>query len=593
MGQFFKFVFASMLGMLVAIFVSVFIFIGIVAVSVSSLDEKKSVTVEQNTVLKISLSTPIVDRTPNDPLQNFDFEAMEPNRMLGLNTILESIQKAKGDKKIKGIYLNLEEISAGMSTIREIREALLSFKEDSDKFIVCYSEMISQKAYYLGSVADEVILNPEGYIQLTGLSATIPFFKGTLEKLDVEAQIIRHGKFKSAVEPFMLDKMSEANREQTSRFVNSIWDNMIVDITASRDMSVGEFNRIIDTLDVGSAGDALQFGIVDKLMFYDEFIVSLKERLGLEEDKEITFMSLTKYENAPKTKKESKGVIRDRIAVIYAQGGIVSGEGDPDQIGSTTISAAIRNARKDKKVKAIVLRVNSGGGSALASDIILREMDLARQVKPVIASMGDVAASGGYYISCFADTIVASSTTITGSIGVLGILLNMKEFYSNKLGITFDRVRTNEHSDIGSPTRPLTPMEKQKIQEEVERIYDVFIDHVAEGRGMTKADVDSIGQGRVWSGEDALELGLIDVLGGLEDAIEIAAEMAGLEEYRIKELPKQKDAFEEILAELTGAVRLSMMKYELGDSYIYYEQLKKLTRMKGIQMIVPYSLELN
>ncbi len=592
MGQFFKFVFASMLGMLVAIFVSIFIIIGIVAVSVSSLDEKKSVTVEDNTVLKISLNTPIADRAPNDPLQNFDFGNLKANRMLGLNTILESIDKAKGDEKIMGIYLDLEGISAGLSTIREIREALLSFKEESDKFIVCYSEMISQKAYYLGSVADEVILNPEGYIQLTGLSAIIPFYKGTLDKLEIEAQIIRHGKYKSAVEPFMYDKMSDENREQTTKFVKSIWDNMVRDITASRGISVKEFNRIIDTLDVGSAGHALEFGIVDKLMFQDEFMASLKERLGLEDDKDITFMSLVKYENAPKTKKKSTGIIRDRIAVIYAQGGIVTGEGDSDEIGSTTISKAIRKARKDENVKAIVLRVNSGGGSALASDVILREMDLARQVKPVVACMGDVAASGGYYISCFADTIVANSTTITGSIGVLGILLNMKDFYKNKLGVTFDVVRTNEHSDFGVPVRALTEMEKQKIQDEIERIYDVFIDHVAEGRGLTKKYIDSIGQGRVWSGEDALELGLVDVLGGLEDAIEIAAEMAGLEEYRLKELPEQKDPLEQLVKELTGEVSRSILKYELGDSYTYYEQLKRMSRMQGIQMIVPYSLEL-
>lgn len=593
MGQFFKFMIASMFGMIAAILLSVFILIGIAAVSVSSLDDKKDVTVEENTILKISLNTSIVDRAPNDPLQNFDFASMKANKTLGLNTILESIAKAKNDENIIGIYLNLEGVSAGLSTIREIREALLSFKEDSSKFIVCYSEMISQKAYYLGSVADEVILNPEGYIQLTGLSATVQFVKGALEKLEIEAQIIRHGKFKSAVEPFMLDKMSDANREQTSKFVNSIWDNMVIDITSSRGMSIEEFNRIIDTLDVGSAGDALKFGIVDNLMFQDEFMASLKERLNIDEDEELTFMSLSKYENAPKAKKESSGVVRDRIAVVYAQGGIVSGEGESDQIGSTTISKAIRKARKDEKVKAIVLRVNSGGGSALASDIILREMDLARQLKPVVVSMGDVAASGGYYIACFADTIVANSTTITGSIGVLGVLFNMKDFFKNKLGITFDGVRTNDHSDVGSPIRALTAMEKKKIQEEIERIYDVFIDHVAEGRGMTKAEVDSIGQGRVWSGEDALELGLVDVLGGLEDAIEIAAQMAGLEEYRLKEFPEQKDPFESLLEDFMGEARLSMMKYELGDSYVYYAQLKKLSRMKGIQMIVPYSLELN
>ena len=469
-----------------------------------------------------------------------------------------------------------------------------SFSDETGKFILCYSEMMSQKAYYLASVADKIYLNPEGYIQLTGLAANLSFFKGTLEKLDIEPQVIRHGKFKSAVEPFINDKMSPENRAQVERFLNGIWDHVRDEISDGRGLSSRELNMITDSLWADNAQGAMENYIADELHYKDELLADIRELIDLEEDEDLPFVSLAKYDKVPKTKEKDKktGVVRDRIAVIYAQGPIVSGNGGKDEIGSERISRAIRNARLNEKVKAIVLRVNSGGGSALASDVIWREMQLAREVMPVVASMGDVAASGGYYIACAADTIVASKSTITGSIGVLGILFNMQGFYNNKLGMTFDGVKTNPFADLGDPSRPLTDAEKRIIQKEIERIYDVFITHVAEGRGLTKDQVDSIGQGRVWAGSDAKQLGLVDVFGGLERSIDIAREMAGLEEYRLLELPKQKDPFEDLLAEIMGEGQEVLLRNQLGDVYHHIQKLRSVSRFHGIQAVLPYEIDI-
>jgi protease-4 len=429
---------------------------------------------------------------------------------------------------------------------------------------------------------------------LTGLAANLSFFKGTLEKLEIEPQVIRHGKFKSAVEPFINEKMSPENRTQVEKFLNGIWDHVRDEIATGRGISSRELNLITDSLWVDNAEGAMENYIVDELHFKDELLADFRDLIDLEEDEKIPFVSLGKYDSVPKKKDKgkTKGVIRDRIAVIYAQGPIVSGEGAKNEIGSERISRAIRQARLNENVKAIVLRVNSGGGSALASDVIWREMQLARKEKPVVASMGDVAASGGYYISCGADTIVASKSTITGSIGVLGILFNMQGFYKNKLGITFDGVKTNPFADLGALHRPLTDPEKRVIQKEIERIYDVFITHVADGRGLTKEQVDSVGQGRVWAGTDAKQLGLVDVIGGLDRSIDIAGEMAGLEAYRILELPKQKDPIEELLTELVGESHDMLMRHQWGEGYQYMKQLQKIIHMQGIQAVLPYEIDI-
>ncbi|MDG1189259.1 MAG: signal peptide peptidase SppA, partial [Flavobacteriales bacterium] len=509
----------------------------------------------------------------------------------GLNKILKSIEKAKHDDRISGIYLNTEMPQTSSATTEEIRNKLQEFKDSTDKFIIAYSEVYSQKGYYLSSVADEIYLHPEGVIELKGLSYEGMFFKGALEKLEVEPQIIRHGKFKSAIEPFILEKMSDENREQVNRFISSIWNNMKMGISKAKNITEDELNALAENLFVQSPKDAVDYGLADALLFEDQVRDTLRQKLGIEKDAKVNKISLREYSEVS-VKSGKKKYSKDKIAVIYAQGDISSGEGDNLSIGSVTTSKAIKEAREDEKVKAIVLRVNSPGGSALASETILREMELAKATKPVVVSMGDVAASGGYYISCKADTIVASPTTITGSIGVFGMLFNLENMMENKLGITTDRVKTNSYADLGSPTRALTTNERDIIQNQVKRIYDTFITNVSEGRNMTKSAVDSIGQGRVWTGEDAKELGLVDVLGGLEDAIDIAAEMADLESYRIKNLPKLKNPFEEIIENLGGQITTKLVKNELGESYEYYQQLNEVMQMENVQMRMPMQFEI-
>ncbi|MEO8150490.1 MAG: signal peptide peptidase SppA [Bacteroidia bacterium] len=585
MKQFFKFMFASMLGFFLCIFVVTIIFFIFIAALVASVDKKETTRISANTVLEIRLDQPVTQRTENNPLKSFDFGKMKSNFQPGLNDIVECIDKAADDKDIKGIYLNVENVSGGLATIEEIRNALLRFKK-SNKFIISYGEFYSQNAYYLSSVADQIYLNPEGEIDLRGYAATLMFMKGALDKLEIEPEVIRHGKFKSAIEPFIADKMSDANREQVKRFVDDFWNHTKDGIATSRKKSSEEIENIADSMKVESAEDAVKYGLADKLMYEDELMDLLKTKSGTKDEKP-KLVSLTKY-----NKTESKvGFEKDKIAVIYAVGEISSGKGDDESIGSETTVADIRKARLDKNVKAIVLRVNSPGGSALASDVIWREVVLAKKAKPVVVSMGDLAASGGYYISCAADKIVAQPNTITGSIGVFGLLFNMQKLFNNKLGLTFDTYKTGPYGDLGLPTRPLTESERMKMQNSVERVYDTFTKRVADGRHINQADVDSIGQGRVWSGNDALRIGLVDTLGNLGDAIKIAARLSKTDKYRIYELPEQKDTFQEIIKELNGDVQSSFIKNELGDNAKYYQSIKQLVTRQGIQMRMDFDVE--
>lgn len=588
MLNFLKSVLSTIIGMVVGFFLIVLIGIGIIAASAGGEEET---VVKENSILKITLSDPIIDRGSDNPI-DFDFFNMESKNKMGLKDILNSIEKAKTDDRIKGIYMNIEMPSASMASLEEIREKLLEFKNETDKFIMAYSEIYSQKAYYIASVADEVYLHPEGVLEFIGLAYQGMFYKSALEKLDVEPQIIRHGKFKAAVEPYMLDKMSPENREQVSKFINSIWDNMLADISESRNISTDDLFQIVQQLKVRKASNAVELGLADATLYKDQVLDSLRQRLSIETDADIEVTGLAAYKNA-KSEGNKKKYSKDKVAVVYAYGGISGGEGDDENIGSERISRAIRDARTDEKVKAIVLRVNSPGGSALASETILREMMLAKEEKPVVVSMGDVAASGGYYIACHADTIVANPTTITGSIGVFGLLMNTEKLLKNKLGITIDTVRTNQYADMGGMYRSLTSSERNIIQNSVEDIYDTFITHVANGRDMSKEAVDAIGQGRVWTGTDALELGLIDVLGGLEDAINIAANMAELENYRISSLPKQLDPMEELLKDITGGAKASILENELGNSYQLYKEVNNILEMDEVQMRMPYSFEIN
>ena len=587
MLNFLKRLVGSVLTMVISFFIIFFVVIGII---VSSSSDAEETTIKNNSVLKINFKGQIIDRG-NDEI---DIENIinQSEAKVGLNNILSSIEKAKKDDRIKGIYLNVENISASIATLEEIRNKLKEFKDSTNKFILSYSEVYGQSAYYISSVADEIYLHPQGILELKGLAYQGMFFKNTLEKLEIEAQIIRHGKFKSAVEPFMLEKMSKSNRMQVSRFLTSLWGDLTKGMSEGRSLSQKEINSMAQNLLIQEADQALQYNLVDKLAFKDELVDSLKSKLNLTKDQKINFVSLNKYKDVSVKDKNTK-YSKNKIAVIYATGEINGGEGSPESIGSEGLSKTIREAREDKNVKAIVLRVNSPGGSALASETILREMALAKEAKPVIVSMGDVAASGGYYIACQADTIVANPTTITGSIGVFGVLMNAKEMMNNKLGITIDTVKTNKHADIGTIFRSLTSFERQIIQNSVENVYDTFIGRVALGRNLSKEYIDSIGQGRVWTGRDALELGLVDVLGGLETAIEISSNMADLQDYRIVNLPKQKDPLEVLLQDLMGEeVRSSIVKKELGDFYDTYMELKNINSMDQIQMRMPQTFEI-
>jgi protease-4 len=553
-----------------------------------SFTQKEEVIVNDSSLLQIELNYEIPDRTSNDPfvdLANLGSFKISP----GLNEILKSIEKAEDDDRIKGIFLNLGDIPSGLATISEIRNALDSFK-DSGKPIYTYSNMLSQKAYYLATVSDKIFLNPEGAIDFRGFSSQIFFIKDLLGKLEIEPQVIRHGKFKSAIEPLVRTNMSEANKEQTLKFIGSMWDNSVNGIAESRSISSLNLNLIADSLKAQNPEQAVSYNLIDSLIYFDQFLNLLATEIKVDNINKENLIRLSEYTGAKvkSTKKRSK----NKIAVVYASGDIVQGEGKNDNIGSDKIAREIRRARLDKSIKAIVLRVNSPGGDALASDIILREVILAKSEKPIVVSMGNLAASGGYYISCGADKIFASPSTITGSIGVFGIIPNFEKFFNNKMGITFDGVKTNENADFISTTKPLSKFQYDLIQIEVERVYSTFIEHVAKGRNMTTEQVDSIGQGRVWSGSDALEIGLIDEFGGLDKAIEEAKNLAELENYRIIEFPKQKEPIEQIMDDLLGKTKIKLLQNELGSNYKYYQFIKEVENMNGIQARLPFEVEI-
>jgi protease IV len=587
MKQFFKFMFASMVGTLLLCIISSFIFFALMISLIAGAQSDKS-PIKENSVLVMQLDQPIYDRTSNNPFENFDFGTMKSNTTPGLNDMLDEINYAATDQRIKGIYLELSSINAGMATVEEIRNALLEFKK-SGKFIIAYSEAYSQTAYYLATVADKVYINPEGMLDFKGLSAQLFFLKGLMEKIEVQPQIIRHGKYKSAIEPLISDKMSDANKEQTTKYITSLWEQMLKGISETRKIDVAMLNNMADSLYVTDGMSAMDFKMVDGAKYKDEVLDELRTLLGIEKSKKIEMISLVKYNKAIANDKSEYS--KDKIAVVYAQGDIVSGDGDDKTIGSEKVSLAIRQARLDSTVKAIVLRVNSPGGSALASEVIWREVVLAAKEKPVVASMGDLAASGGYYISCAATKIIASPNTITGSIGVFGVIPNMEKLFNNKLGITFDGVSTNKHSDYISVFRPMDAYETKVVQNNVEKTYGTFVKHVAEGRKMTEAQVDSIGQGRVWSGADAKNIGLIDDFGGLKDAIALAASLAKVEKYRIVDYPKRKDAITQLVEQLSGEGDVSLMlQKELGTNYTLYQQAKSVTELKGVQARIPYQI---
>jgi len=590
--KFYKVVLAAFIGTLIALVINFFIKVGVVSSMISSLSKTEaetSTTVKPNSVLYMKLDYEIPDRTTDNPFGNINFQTMETSDATGLNEILRNIENAKTDANIKGIYLELSSIPTSMATIQEIRNKLIEFKE-SGKFIVTYSEIYSQSAYYMASIADKIFLNPEGALDLHGMASQVMFYKHLLEKLDIEMQIVRgpNNRFKSAVEPYFLDKMSEANREQMDKLLSSVWGQILTGISQSRNISVEQLNQIADNLDVlFDADKALAYGLVDNLYYKDQVLDELKGLTG--SNKDINAIGNASYAKSYKDKSTSK----NEVAVIYASGEIKDGKGQEEQgIYSENLSKTIRKAREDKNVKAIVLRVNSPGGSADASAIIGRELDLTKEVKPVIVSMGNYAASGGYWISAKGDYIFADPTTLTGSIGVFGIFPNAKGFLNDKIGLTFDVVKTNENADFGSISQPFTEFQYSKLQQMVVKTYDDFTSRVAEGRGLRQTYVDSIGQGRVWSGADALGLGLVDQLGDMEDAIAYAATKANLgSDYKVTEWPKQKDFFTRLMESMNKTDELdAAMKQKLGVYYNYYKGLENLNNNTGIQARMPFDL---
>lgn len=589
MKDFFKFVLATVVGIFAVSVIGFILFFMVIGALISSTE--KQVAVQDNSMLVLDLARQVVDRAPNDPFEDLDIPGFNQIKTIGLDDIKTSLENAVYDDRIKGVYLKLSTVGGGMASVEEIRNMLVSFKDSCDKPVYAYGDFYDQKAYYLATVADKIVVHPMGTIDFRGLGGEMMFFKNALEKIGVEAQIVRHGKFKAAVEPFMLDKMSDENREQTMVYMNSLWKHMLEGISKARNISVEDLNAMADEVQTFKKGDEMvEAGLVDVAKYKDEVLDDLREITGIKAKKGIPVISVSDYAEAPSKGKEPK-FSKNKIAVIYAAGDIGMSMGGEAIIGDD-LGREIRKVRQDSTYKAIVLRVNSPGGSVFDSEVIWREVKLAAEEKTIVVSFGDVAASGGYYIACAADQIVAQPNTITGSIGIFGVIPNVGELMKDKLGITTDVVKTNKNSDLLTMTRPMTEYEQQLLQANIEEGYDIFISHVAEGRNMTKEQIDSIGQGRVWTGENAKEIGLVDQFGGLDFAIQQAAEIAGIEEYRTVSLPALPDPFQELFKTGTDNVRVWFMKNELGEKFRFYEYFKKASQMNGVYARMPYDLNI-
>jgi protease IV len=611
-----KTVFATLIGSALAFLAVGVIFFLIIAAMVGAAisgvmngDGQGLVNVKDNSVLQLKLDAPILERG-NENDFDIDWNTLQTSNKIGLNHLLQDLEDAATDDRIEGAFLDMSSVMASPATLKVIHDALEDFKA-SGKWIVAYGESYSMSAYYLASTANEVYLYPEGQTEMHGLMSELMFFKGMLDKIGVEVQVIRgpNNKFKSAVEPFMLEHISESNRLQLTELLGDIWSTYKSDMANSRGISIADIDAMADSLSIRLSEDALAANLVDGLLYRDQVMDILREKIGAaastnDEEVEgddnkakddINFVEQSQYHKAGKSNAESS-FGKDRVAVVYAVGGIESGRGDDQTIGSERLAEALADARKDDKVKAIVLRVNSPGGSALASDVIWRETQLIKEAgKPFVVSMGDVAASGGYYIACGADKIYANATTITGSIGVFGIIPNMQSLFEDKMGITFDRVQTNAEGGIITGTHPLTTLEREMLEETVTEIYDDFTSLVAEGRGMTQARVDSLGQGRIWTGLQARANGLVDEIGDLDDAIAEAARMANMEDYRTKDFPSLIDPMEELMKGLTGGAEATIMARELGVDIRYIDEIKKVqTLLKGdrMQMRMPFYMHI-
>lgn len=571
MKSFFKSFFASLLALTIFFGLIFLLFFGIAGAFLAS----EKVTVDGKSVLVIDLSKELKDRIIEDPIAEITGEDSQPD----LNTAIKLIEKAAKDSSIRGIYILAKDNANGFAASSELRKALQSFKL-SRKFILGYGDYISQKAYYVASVSDRVYCHPMGMFEWQGMSVEYVFFKNLIDKLEIKPQIFYAGKFKSATEPFRATSMTDANREQTGVWLNDIYGEMVNSVAVSRNKNSDSLKSYANQFLLDKPEKAVTAGLLDGLKYDDEIRNEIRSRLKIASSDKINFISLAKYSKAVNV---GGAYSKDKIAVVLAEGEIVYGKGSPDQVGSDEYLALLRKLRADKSIKAIVLRVNSPGGSSLASEIIWRELELIKKEgKKLVVSMGDVAASGGYYIACNADRIMVQPNTITGSIGVFSIVPDFSTFMNNKLGITFDRVKTGEYADLPSVTRAMTEGEKRFIQSQVDQIYVDFKTRVAEGRKKDIGYIDSIAQGRVWTGSRAIELGLADRIGGLEDAIAEAAKMAGIKEFKVRKYPEPKSLLEYFMEKGSSDFTASSIQQELGaEEYQLFRRIKEMKQEKG------------
>lgn len=587
--QFLKNILSTIIGLFLFCLLSFFVLI-IIGVAAAGGSDKDVVKVKNNSVIELDISE--VKNDYSGIFYNDEFQFLNSEPQDGLIDVLKAIENAKTDDKIKGITITNSISGLGMAQSKALRDKLNEFKE-SGKFVVAYADMLRQKDYYLNSVADTIYMNPVADLEFKGLSSEVMFYKDLQEKTGIKMEVIRHGKFKAAVEPFLSNEMSPENREQISTLLNAMWSTIATDISESRNIPLDSLNSIATNLSARTAQMAQEKGLIDRVAYIDEYQSGIRKALGIKKDEEINTVSILDYA-------ESKGLSDivldsdDEIAIIYAQGEITGGEGGLNYIGEKSMRRSLREAADNKDVKAIVLRVDSPGGSALTSELIWREIEIAKKKKPVVVSMGNLAASGGYYISCNANRIFTEPTTITGSIGVFGVLPNFTEL-ANNIGVHTEQVSTHANASGYSVFTPLEDDTRAIIQESVEGVYDTFITRVAEGRNMTKEQVDAIGQGRVWAGTDAVANGLADELGGLDEAIAYAAKLGETNSYSIVNYPEYERNFEDILNNLTSMPfaksKESFIKEEVGEeNYQVIQRIRRASQLRGAQVIMPYEI---
>jgi len=586
MKQFLKFTLASIVGIFITSILGVLIFFLVLGAAASS--GEKTTVLKPNSIYELNLEGSLVDRSEDNPFSNVLGKAFgtSSENSLGLDEVLKNIEKAKNDDNIVGIYLKGGSLSGGIASVKEIRNALIDFKK-SGKFIVAYADNYSQKMYYLVSVANKILINPQGMLELKGLSTETMFYKNTLDKLGIEMQIVKVGTFKSAVEPYILTKMSDANRLQVNVFLNSIWNTILKEISASRKIPTEKLNSYADEMLMYQPTEkSKQYNLVDSLVYADQVDSILQKYVKkFKKGDDLVFVKNSAMSKLPDTSKYDK----NKVAVIYAIGEISDTEGD--EIVARDMVKTINDVAKDSAVKAVVLRVSSPGGSAYASEQIWHALSMLKAKKPLIVSMGDYAASGGYYISCMADKIIAQPNTITGSIGIFGVIPNIKGL-NEKLGLSYDGVKTNKMSDGISINRSFTPEEHDLMQNYVNRGYELFVKRCAQGRKMKVEQIKAIAEGRVWTGEDAIKIGLVDKIGGLNDAIKLAVEKAKLSSFNLKEYPEKEDFTAKLLKSLTEDVETRIMKAQLGEQYSILKKIKSLDKINGIQARLPYDLNI-